>query len=150
MMRAGPGAGLGAATAVLVLPLLAGCGHSQSYCDTVKAHQSELGTIVSDGGPTALVRALPAFEDLTAHAPSDVAADWKLLVARVTALQSALEKASVDPASYDPHHPPPGLSTEDQGSIRRAAVRLAAADTQQALTSVQQEVLDVCRTPVEM
>jgi hypothetical protein len=34
--------------------------------------------------------------------------------------------------------------------IRRAAARLAASDTQQALTNVQQEVLDVCHTPVEM
>jgi hypothetical protein len=141
---------LGAATAVLLLPLLTGCGGGQSYCDAVKAHQSELGTIVSEGGPTALISALPAFEDLAAKAPSDVTADWKLLVARVTDLQTALDRAGVDPASYDPQHPPAGLSTEDRGVIRRAAARLATSDTQQALTNVQQEVLDVCHTPVEM
>ncbi len=97
-----------------LLPLLAGCGSGQSYCDAVKAHQSELGTIVSEGGRTALISALPAFEDLAAKAPSDVTADWKLLVARVTALQTALDHAGVDPASYDPQHPPPGLSAEDR------------------------------------
>ena len=140
----------GVATAVLALALLTGCGDGQSYCDAVNAHQSELGTIVSEGGPTALISALPAFEDLAAKAPSDVTADWKLLVARVTALQTALDRAGVDPASYDPQHPPPGLSAEDRGAIRRAAARLAASDTQQALTNVQQEVLDVCHTPVEM
>jgi hypothetical protein len=138
------------AAAVLVLPLLAGCSDGQSYCDAVKAHQSELGTIVSEGGRAALISALPAFEDLAAKAPSDVTADWKLLVARVTALKTALDRAGVDPASYDPQHPPPGLSAEDRGVIRRAAARLAASDTQQALTNVQQEVLDVCHTPVEM
>jgi hypothetical protein len=141
---------LGVATAVSALALLAGCGGGQSYCDAVNEHQSELGTIVSEGGPTALISALPAFEDLAAKAPSDVTADWKLLVARVTALQTALDRAGVDPASYDPQHPPPGLSAEDRGAIRRAAARLAASDTQQALTNVQQEVLDVCHTPVEM
>jgi hypothetical protein len=137
-------------TAVLVAPLLAGCSGGQTYCDAVKAHQSELGTIVSDGGQTALVSALPAFEDLAAKAPSDVSADWKLLVARVTALKTALGGADVDPASYDPQHPPPGLSAESRRAIRVAAARLAASDTQQALANVQQEVLDVCHTPVEM
>ena len=130
------GARLGVATAVLLLPLLAGCGSGQTYCDAVKAHQSELGTIVSEGGQTALISALPAFEDLAAKAPSDVTADWKLLVARVTDLQTALDHG--------------GLSAEDRAAIRRAAARLAASDTQQALTNVQQEVLDVCHTPVEM
>ena len=62
------GARLGVATAVLLLPLLAGCGSGQTYCDAVKAHQSELGTIVSEGGQTALISALPAFEDLAAKA----------------------------------------------------------------------------------
>ena len=144
------GARLGVATAVLLLPLLAGCGSGQTYCDAVEAHQSELGTIVSEGGQTALISALPAFEDLAAKAPSDVTADWKLLVARVTDLQTALVHGGVDAASYDPQHPPPGLSAEDRAAIRRAAARLAASDTQQALTNVQQEVLDVCHTPVEM
>ena len=34
--------------------------------------------------------------------------------------------------------------------IRTAAAQLAAADTQQALATVQQEVLDVCHTPLEL
>ena len=135
---------------VLLTPLLAGCGHGPSYCDTVKAHQTELGAIVSDGGRTALIDALPAFADLAARAPADVKDDWTLLVARVTALQSALQKAGVDPASYDPQHPPAGLGAGDRAAIRTAAARLAASDTQQALANVQQEVLDVCHTPLQL
>jgi hypothetical protein len=141
---------LAAATAVMVLPLLAGCGGGQSYCGAVKEHQSELGTIVSQGGQSALISALPAFEDLADKAPTDVTSDWKLLVTRVTALKTELDRADVDPASYDPQHPPPGLSAANRSAIRLAAARLAASDTQQALTNVQQEVLDVCHTPVEM
>ena len=141
---------LGLVTAALLLPLLTGCGRGQSYCDAVKSHQTELGSLVSSGASTALIEALPTFEDLASRAPSDVTADWRLLVTRVTALRTALAHAGVDPASYDPDHPPPGLGAQDRSSIRRSAAGLAAADTQQALANLQQEVLDVCHTPLEL
>ncbi len=140
----------GVAALVVVLPLLAGCGHGQSYCDAVKDRQSELGSIVESGDRTALIQALPVFQDLTGKAPADVAPDWKLLVARISDLQTALDDAGVDPASYDPGQRPAGLSTEERARIRSAAAQLAAADTQQALANVQQEVLDVCHTPLEL
>jgi hypothetical protein len=143
---------LGAAAAVLLLPLMTGCGGGGGggYCAAVKDHQSELGSIVSSGDKTALIRALPVFEDLQSRAPQDVTDDWQLLVTRITGLQSALDHAGVDPASYDPAHPPSGVGSEDRGLIRRAAARLAASDAQLALADVQQEVLDVCHTPLEL
>lgn len=61
-----------------------------------------------------------------------------------------MEAADVDASTYDPQHPPAGLSAEDRGLIRRAAAQLAASDTQEALGRVQQEVLDVCHTPLEL
>ena len=33
------------ALALVLLPMTAGCGHGQGYCDKVTAHQSELGSI---------------------------------------------------------------------------------------------------------
>jgi hypothetical protein len=135
---------------VAVLPLLAGCGRGQSYCGAVQDHQSQLGSIVQSGDRTALIQALPVFQDLSGKAPPDVTADWKLLVVRISALQTALDDAGVDPASYDPGQPPAGLSAADRTRIRSAAAQLAAADTQQALANVQQEVLDVCHTPLEL
>ena len=141
---------VGLTALLVVVPLLTGCGRGQSYCDAVQEHQSELGSIVQSGDRTALIQALPVFRDLSSKAPADVTADWTLLVTRVTALQSALAHAGVDPASYDPRHPPAGLDAEDRGLIRDAAARLAAADTQQALANVQQEVRDVCHTPLEL
>ena len=141
----------GAAVLVLAfLPWLAGCGGGQGYCAAVQDHQGELGTIVSGGDRTALIRALPIFDDLRAKAPDDVTDDWALLVTRIRALDDALHAAGVDPATYDPKQPPAGLSDADRAAIRRAAAQLAASDTQDALTRVQQEVLDVCHTPLEL
>jgi hypothetical protein len=135
---------------VLVASLLSGCGGGPSYCGAVKDHQSDLGSIAHGHQRTALLQALPIFEDLQGKAPDDVADDWQLLVTRVRALDTALAHAGVDPATYDPTNPPAGLSSEDRGLIRRAAAQLAASDTQQAFTTVQQEVLDVCHTPLEL
>lgn len=140
----------GVVVLVVVLPLLAGCGRGRSYCGAVQDHQSELGSIVASGDRTALIQALPVFQDLSGKAPADVTADWSLLVTRISALQTALDDAGVDPSSYDPDQPPDGLGAGDRTRIRGAAARLAAADTQQALANVQQEVLDVCHTPLEL
>jgi len=139
-----------AAVIALVLPLVAGCGHGQSYCDAVHDHQSELGAIVGSGDRSALLKALPIFSDLRDKAPDDVAGDWDLVVTRASALDSALAAASVDPTTYDPKHPPADLSDDDRAAIRQAAARLAASDTQDALVRVQQEVLDVCHTSLEL
>jgi hypothetical protein len=139
----------GVAATLIALPLLVGCG-SQSYCEAVKSHQAGLGEIAQGGGRTALLQALPVFEDLQGKAPDDVADDWQLLVTRITALRTALGDAHVEPASYDPKHPPAGMTAEQRTAIRRAAAGIAAADTQQALSDLQQEVLDVCQTPLEL
>lgn len=138
------------AVGLLVASLLSGCGGGKSYCDAVHDHQSDLGSIAHGDSRTALLQALPIFEDLQGKAPDDVADDWQLLVTRVRALDTALTNADVDPATYDPSHPPAALSPEDRGLIRRAAAQLAASDTQQALATVQQEVLDVCHAPLDL
>lgn len=138
------------ALAAVLLPLATGCGQSQGYCDAVHDHQSELGTIVNSGDRTALIKALPIFEDLRDKAPDDVSDDWDLVVTRIRGLDDALHDAGLDPATYDAKHPPTGLSDADRAAIRRAAAQLAASDTQDALDSVQQEVRDVCHTPLEL
>ena len=138
-----------AVVSVALLPLT-GCGGGDGYCGAVKDHQSDLGSIAQGGDRAALLQALPILEDLGARAPDDVADDWHLLTTRIKALDTALEHAGVDPATYDATHPPAGLSAEDLGLIRRAAAELAASDTRQAFATVQQEVLDVCHTPLEL
>jgi hypothetical protein len=139
------------AAALLVAPLLTGCGGGgKGYCQTVADHQSEIASAMRSDPHTGALRLLPAFEDLRDVAPDDVADDWQLLVTRITALRTALDDAGVDPTSYDPAHPPAGLTSEERARIRRAAGQLAAPDTVQALGAVQQEVLDVCHEPLEL
>jgi len=140
----------GAAAALCWLPLVSACGPGGGYCGAVKDHQTALGEIARGGSRSALLDALPIFEDLQSKAPDDVADDWQLLVTRIQALDTALRHAHVDPATYDARHPPHGLSAQDRGLIRRAAAELAASDTQQAFAVVQQEVLDVCHTPLDL
>jgi hypothetical protein len=143
-----------AVLATTMVLMLGACGHGGSYCGAVKDHQSDLGSIAHAGGGAGdravLIQALPAFEDLGKKAPDDVADDWQLLVTRIQALDTAVRKAGADPATYDAEHPPAGVSAESRGLIRRAAAQLAASDTQQALATVQQEVLDVCHTPLDL
>jgi hypothetical protein len=138
------------ATALALALLPASCGRSPSYCDAVHDHQSDLGSIVSRGDRAGLIAALPIFRDLRERSPDDVAEDWDLVVTRIEGLDDALADAHVDPATYDPKHPPADLDDADRAAIRRAAAQLAAADTQDALTRVQQEVLDVCHTPLQL
>jgi hypothetical protein len=138
------------ALAILLLPTVASCGRGQTYCDAVHEHQSDLGSIVSGSDRAGLIAALPIFRDLQERSPDDVAGDWGLVVTRIEGLKDALADAHVDPATYDPKHPPADLGAQDRGRIRRAAAQLAASDTQDALGRVQQEVLDVCHTPLEL
>jgi hypothetical protein len=145
-----PAVALALAVTLVLLPLTAGCSHRAGYCDTVRDHQSDLGSIARAGDRTGLISALPIFEDLQDAAPDDVGDDWQLLVTRIRALDTALEDADVDPATYDPKQPPAGLSPDERGEIRQAAAELAASDTQEALARLQQEVLDVCHTPLEL
>ena len=138
----------GLAGVVVLVPLMTACGGHDSYCDTVRSHQSEIGSAVRNGDPTGALQLLSAFDDLRASAPADVQDEYQLLVSRISDLRNALDDAGVDASSYDPQHPPAGSDPAERAAIRRAAAGLAAPDTAQALATVQQEALDVCHTPL--
>ena len=152
----------GAAAVVLAATLgLAGCGGSndddpyaipdrfQDYCDEVKAQQATIGDALATGGDaTGLIKALPAFRSLAAKAPDDLAHDWDLIVERIQDLVDAIDAAGLDPATYDRKHPPKDLAKDDRDAIDAAAVALVSTATGQAMTSVQQQARDVCKTPL--
>ncbi|KRC49042.1 MULTISPECIES: hypothetical protein [unclassified Nocardioides] len=121
-----------------------------SYCDAVVDHREDIGAARSAGAETGLLRALPAFEELADEAPEDIRDEWRIVVDRVSDLRDALDDAGVDPASYDPEKPPEGLSADQRKAIRTAAVRLGAEDTAAALSGVEQQARDVCKTPLSL
>ena len=130
---------------------LSGCAdQKEKYCDAVEDHQQELGRVLGDGGPDALLEALPIFRDLGEEAPDDIREDWRTLIGALDGLETALDDAGVDPATYDRDDPPAGLSQADQDKIDAAAVKLASNPTVEALDSVQQQARDVCGMPLQV
>ena len=143
------------AVAALVAVLgsgLSGCGGSSTddYCAAVTAHRDDLSKVLADGGPAALLDALPILRELQAKAPGDIAGDWATVTGRLAALQQALAAAGVDAHHYDSSHPPASLTPAQRQRIADAATALGSAATAQALDAVQQQARDVCHTPLTL
>ncbi|KAA1415293.1 hypothetical protein F0U44_21620 [Nocardioides humilatus] len=142
---------------------LAGCGGKddddpyaiperfQDYCDEVTSLQAAIGDALSTGGDTTgLIKALPSFKILAAEAPGDISEDWDLVIERIEDLVDALDGAGIDPETYDRKHPPQGLTEAQRGTIDAAALALVSTATSQAMSSVQQQARDVCKTPLAL
>lgn len=122
----------------------------ETYCAEVEAKRAVLGEQLAGGPETGLIAALPTFRDLAAVAPEDIEDEWQVVIDRVEALQTALDAAGVDAATYDRAHPPAGVSAEQRKEIDAAAVALASPAMRAALDGVQQQARDVCRTPLSL
>jgi len=129
--------------------LVTGCADDQQrYCEAVEEHQAELSEQLAAGGPVALIDGLATFEELAEEAPADIRDEWSLLIDRVTVLRDVLDEVGVDAATYDVERPPAGLDDADADRIARAARDLGSEETQRALADLEQQALDVCRTPL--
>jgi ATPase subunit of ABC transporter with duplicated ATPase domains len=131
---------------------LTSCGGDPyaDYCDVVTSHQEQLTTTLGEGGPQALLEALPTFEELRDRAPSDVEDDWATLTKALTELEAALEQADVDPATYDPDRPPAGVTSAERDRIAAAATVVGGERTRAALAAVDQQARDVCHAPLTL
>ena len=141
-----------AAALALTVASLTGCSEDpfEGYCEVVAEQQEPLTEVLSPGGPTALLAALPIFEELREAAPSDIRDEWAVVVITLEGLRTALEDAGVDPATYDRDAPPDGLSTEQRDRIDAAATRLTAPASAAAFAAVEQQARDVCQTPLSL
>lgn len=138
-----------AAVALLLGPgLLAACSGDpvEGYCAVVEDQRDPLSEVTSEGGPTALLEALPAFEELQEASPPDLRDDWDVVVGRLTALDEALARAGVDPATYDAREQAEDLAEDDRTAVESAARQLATPEMVRALEAVQQQARDVCGT----
>ena len=150
-LRTTPRSGIALVAVLLVVLCLTGCKDQQEkYCDSVKNQQKQLGDVLGQGAPDALLKALPIFEDLADDAPDDIRDDWKVVIDAIQGLQTALDDTGVDPATYDRDHPPAGLSQSDKDAIDQAATVLGSEETQTAFNAVDQEAKDVCGTPLQL
>ena len=143
---------LACALSLAILPVVSGCGGDpyEDYCDAVQEHQKELTETVANGGPGALIAALDTFGDLEGKAPRDIEDEWQLVIRRIEVLERALDDADVDPSTYDRDNPPDGLSDQDREQIDAAAQELGSKSTQDAFLGLQQQALDVCKTPLSL
>lgn len=137
--------------ATLAVPLLAGCGADQDdYCEAVEHHQQELTELTASTEPGAALETVRIFRDLQDKAPSDIADEWQVLVTNLGAPYEAVEAAGVDPETYDPQNPPPGVTPAERRAIRDAVRGLTARETLDAHLAVDQQVRDVCHTPLTL
>jgi hypothetical protein len=121
----------------------------QDYCDEVKSLKATLGDALSTGGDSSgLIKALPSFRSLAAEAPDDVADDWDVVIEKIQDLVDALDAAGIDPETYHRKHPPAGLTKDQRDAIDAAAVALVSTASAEAMSSVQQQARDVCKTPL--
>jgi len=138
--------------ALLLLALLLGCSDDPfaDYCEVVADNQTELTQILDEGGPDVLLRALPIFRELEDAAPSDIRDDWQIVVNGLAALESALDDAGVDPATYDREDLPEGVSEAERDRIDAAAAELTTDESVAAFAAVEQQARDVCKTPLRL
>lgn len=135
--------------ALAVAPWASSCGKPSlsSYCDAVKSNRDQLSK-VSQGATSSTLDALPILRELRDRSPDDVRADWNHVVSAFERLQRAFDDAHVDPSSYDPKHPPAGLTADQRSAIAAAVAGITTGSTAQSWFVVQQEVRDVCQTPL--
>lgn len=132
----------------LVLPLLVGCASDQeSYCEAVEEHQEQLTEIAASDDASRAFDVLPVYQELREQSPDDIRRDWDTVIGALEGLQQALDDAGVD-ASYDSENPPADLGSADRRAIERAAGDLGSGETLDAMSSVEQHALDVCKTPL--
>lgn len=136
---------------VLLLGLLVGCSsQEEKYCAAVKDNQTRLTEIASQETAAALFDAAEIYRDLAGHAPDDIRVEWRVVIDAIERLEKTVDDLGIDPADYDPAHPPEGLTQDQLDRLRAAAVALVDPETTEAMQSVEQQARDVCGTPLTL
>lgn len=137
---------------VILATLLTSCGGGSGvdsdYCQAVREHQTELSDVAASTEPGAVFGALDAYRDLADEAPRDLRDEWRQVITRVEGLDVALDEAGVDPAAYDPKKTLKTLPPEQRRTIEGAARDLGDTATVEAMEGIEQQALDVCKTPL--
>jgi hypothetical protein len=133
--------------------VLTGCGEPSAderrddYCAQVEEDSAELTRIADEGKAGAFLAALPTLERLAELAPDDIADDWALLLDALHGLRDALDETGLDPDQVDGKLPA-DLPAADRRKVAAAASVLADPQVVRATQGIEQQALDVCRTPL--
>ncbi|MCW2834497.1 MAG: hypothetical protein JWN68_2450 [Nocardioides sp.] len=142
------------ATAALTAVALTGCrggdraGPDSDYCQAVQEHQAPLSDIAASTEQGVVFEALAHYRDLADQAPPDLRDEWSQVISRIEALEEALGEADVEPSAYDPERTLKSLPAEERSAITAAARDLGDEATVQAMSGIEQQALDVCKTPL--
>jgi len=140
--------------AALAAVVLTGCGGEErpgegsDYCKGVQEDQQELSDIAASTEPGIVFEALVPYRDLADQAPADLRDEWSQVIRRLEALETALDEADVDPAAYDRETTLKSLPLDQRRAITGAARDLGDEATVQAMAGIEQQALDVCKTPL--
>lgn len=145
-------------SAALLTPVavvaLSGCsgaersGPGSDYCEAVQENQAALSDVAASTEPGAVFEALERYRDLADEAPADLRDEWRQVIRRIEALEDSLDEADVDPLDYDPATTLNALPADERRAITGAARDLGDEATVQAMAGIEQQALDVCRTPL--
>lgn len=130
--------------------LLTACSDDRTggYCETVEEHQVELSDLAASTEPRAVFELLGPYRDLRDEAPRDLRDEWSQVIRRIEALESALDEAGVDPSTYDSKTTLDSLPAAERTAIQGAARDLGDEATVAAMAGIEQQALDVCKTPL--
>jgi hypothetical protein len=102
-----------------------------AYCSEVQERQQHLSETVASGDKSALLEALPDLKALAEKAPDDIAPSWETMIGALDDLEDA-------------------VASGDQEQVVAAATTLRSDEVTAATAEVQQQVRDVCHTPLTL
>lgn len=132
---------------VLVAGMFTGCASdTERYCGELEKQKQTLSELAlrSGKGADVLGQTLDVWQTLKDKAPGDIQDDWTTLVFALEGLVDAFHAAGTSPSSYDPAHPPKGVTDAEAKRIHDAAADLVSQRVTKAGDNVEQHARDVC------
>jgi hypothetical protein len=133
------------AVVLLLVAVLAGCGDAEdSYCEALATERETLTELAGEESGDVLTPTLTSFEKLRSEAPDELRDEWDVVLQAYRALADAVDEAGVDPATYDPDEPPPGVTAAQAGRLADAATSLQSSRVLDAGRGIEDHARSVC------
>lgn len=149
--------------AVMVLGSLTGCGGSDGgsgegsssgdYCSAVEAAKAQFDDLET-GNFAGFEEAFDALRGLADQAPTEVAAQWEVIVGGLDQIQGAIEDAGFTLEEFgayveDPANPPPDIDVEALNQLGTELQDLDSAAFTEASDAITKHAQDECGVDLE-